>query len=163
LGAAATIVGIDIDPRCAVVDSEHHRVRIGSQADPEFLRSVVEEMGGVDVVIDDGSHVASHQMKSFETLFPLLTDGGLYIVEDLHTAYWRYSYGGGYHRRASFIEFAKDLVDGMHAWYYWRPPPRRARFATTQVDSVCFHDSMVFIRKHHHGRPRNVKVGESSW
>ncbi len=45
-------------------------------------------MGGVDVVLDDGSHIATLQRISFEALFPMLPDGGLYIIEDTHTAYW---------------------------------------------------------------------------
>ena len=45
-------------------------------------------MGGVDVVLDDGSHVALHQRVSFDTLFPLLSANGLYVVEDTHTAYF---------------------------------------------------------------------------
>lgn len=163
LGERATIVGVDIDPRSAMASTPDHPVRTGSQADPDFLRSVVGDMGGIDVVVDDGSHVAVHQRVSFDVLFPLLADGGLYIVEDVHTAYWRRTYGGGYRRRASFIEFAKDLVDGMHSWYYWRPPPRRARFAATSIESICFHDSMVFIRKRVHGRPANTPVGSPSW
>jgi hypothetical protein len=52
-------------------------------------------MGGLDIVIDDGSHIASHQRKSFETLFPLLDPEGIYIVEDLPTAYFRGQFEGG--------------------------------------------------------------------
>ncbi len=66
LGDRATIFGIDIDPKCAEFDGKFAKVRIGSQADASFLKSVVDEMGGVDLVLDDGSHVASHQRASFE-------------------------------------------------------------------------------------------------
>src|SRR5689334_8948805 len=70
LGANATIFGIDIDPRCAVVDDAPSiNVRIGSQTDASLLRSVVAEMGGVDAIVDDGSHYVSHQRASFELLF----------------------------------------------------------------------------------------------
>ena len=52
----ATIFGIDIDPACMNSNGEHRQVRIGSQDDAKFLKSVVKEMGGVDIVLDDGSH-----------------------------------------------------------------------------------------------------------
>ncbi|MEP6855506.1 MAG: hypothetical protein ABJA33_08565, partial [Pedococcus sp.] len=69
-GSEAVIFGVDIDPSCAdLVDPAVSTVRIGSQADPEFLRRVVEEMGGLDLVLDDGSHIAAHQKASFETLW----------------------------------------------------------------------------------------------
>jgi hypothetical protein len=133
-------------------------VRVGSQSDPAFLRAVVKEMGGIDIVLDDGSHIASDQLASFKTLFPMLSDGGLYVVEDVHSAYWR-SFGGGLRRRGSFIEVAKDLVDGMHAWYFRRHAPSRATIAKTEVAAVCFYDSIVVIQKRHHGTPLDTRVG----
>jgi hypothetical protein len=48
-------------------------VRIGSQADPEFLRRVVREFGPFDLIIDDGSHHSSHIIATFNHLF----DAGL--------------------------------------------------------------------------------------
>lgn len=162
-GPDATIFGVDIDPRAAVADRPEHPVRIGSQDDSDFLESVVREMGGIDVVLDDGSHRAQHQRASFEALFPLLSDGGLYVVEDTHTSYWRREYRGGFRRKGTFIEVAKDLVDGMHAWYYRRSPPRLGRLAKTEVESVCFYDSMVVIFKRRHGRPMTTRVGKPAW
>lgn len=101
-GPKAVIFGIDIVEQCRTVADADVRVRIGSQRDPLFLRAVVEEMGGVDIIVDDGSHQASDQRITFKTLFPLLSDGGVYIVEDLHTAYW-FSYGGGLRRTGTFV------------------------------------------------------------
>ena len=40
-----------------------------------------------DIIIDDGSHMTSHQQKSLGYLFPLLNTNGIYICEDLHTSY----------------------------------------------------------------------------
>jgi hypothetical protein len=39
-------------------------------------------------VLDDGSHVMSHINASFTVLYPGLNRNGVYLVEDLHTAYW---------------------------------------------------------------------------
>ena len=161
-GPQASIWGVDIDPRCATVDDGDVHVRIGSQADPGFLTSVVAEMGGVDIVIDDGSHHAKHQRAAFEALFPLLSDGGLYFVEDVHTAYW-FAKGGGYRRPGTFIEVAKHLVDGMHAWYYRRRPHRVARTASTTISRLTFYDSIVVVEKRLHGEPMVVKAGRPSF
>jgi hypothetical protein len=161
-GPDAVIYGVDVDPRCATVGDSDVQVRIGSQADPDFLRAVVEEMGGIDVVLDDGSHDARHQVVSFETLFPLLSDGGLYAVEDLHAAYWR-PFHGGYRRKDSFIEVAKSLADGMHAWYYERKPPAIASDAKSTISAVMFFDSIVVIHKQSHSRPMHTTVGTPSF
>jgi hypothetical protein len=45
-GKDAIIFGIDTDEDCRTYDGIDGQVRIGSQADPDFLASVVEEMGG---------------------------------------------------------------------------------------------------------------------
>lgn len=36
-----------------------------------------------DIIIDDGSHMSSDMILTFETLFPYLKSGGFYIIEDL--------------------------------------------------------------------------------
>lgn len=161
-GPSATIFGIDLDPRCTGAGRDDLPIRIGSQDDPEFLRAVVSEMGGLDIVIDDGSHVARHQRRSFDTLFPLLEDGGLYVVEDTHTAYWL-RYGGGYRRPGSFISLAKGMVDGMHGWYFKSPRGDRFTLAQHQIGSIEFFDSIVAIRKQLHGRPSTVARGTRSF
>jgi hypothetical protein len=161
-GPEAVIFGVDIDPRCKAVDDEDLRVRIGSQDDPVFLRDVVAEMRGVDIVVDDGSHMPMHQRTSFRALFPLVSDGGLYVVEDLHCAYWS-GYEGGLRRRGTFIEAGKDLVDGIHAWYFRRPPREIAADAKTTISSVMFYDNVMVIEKRLHGHSTAVQVGHPSF
>ncbi|WP_286161831.1 class I SAM-dependent methyltransferase [Methylobacterium sp. AMS5] len=153
-GPSAILYGIDVDPRCAVFDGHAAQVRIGSQADPAFLRSVVEEMGGVDVVLDDGSHVASHQRVSFETLFPLLAQDGLYVAEDLHTSYWR-DYEGGYRRRGTFLEMTKAFIDDMHAWYH----DRGAQEIGRSIGAIHVYDSIVAFEKGGGERPFHTTIG----
>ena len=102
---------------CGPPRHQHFSLRIGSQADPTFLKAVVAEMGGVDIVLDDGSHVAAHQRTSFSVLWPLLNVGGLYIIEDLHSSYWP-QWGGGLRRPGSGVELVKSLIDDMHAWFH---------------------------------------------
>jgi hypothetical protein len=144
-GPAVTLFGIDIDPICAAYDGKAGSVRIGSQADPAFLRRVVAEMGGLDIVMDDGSHVATHQRVSFETLFPLLSDGGLYLIEDTHTSYWPYRYEGGLKRKGTAIEYCKGLIDAMHRHY--REVGLNLSDAIPEMESIQFFDSIIAIRK----------------
>ena len=40
-----------------------------------------------NLIVDDGSHMTSHQNKSLELLWPKLKYGGFYILEDLHTSF----------------------------------------------------------------------------
>jgi cephalosporin hydroxylase len=149
-GPHAQIVGIDITPECADRVDPPNRVRIGSQDDAAFLQSVVSEMGGVDIVLDDGSHNAGHQMASFKALFPLLSNGGIYAIEDMHTAYWPGDYAGGYQREGTAVELVKQLIDDLHAWFHDRG---EALAPKESIAGVHAYESIVFIDKDKKKRP----------
>ena len=155
LGGQAVIFGIDIEPACADRVDAPSQVRIGSQADPAFLRSVVEEMGGVDIVIDDGSHVARHQRVSFRTLFPLLAEGGLYVVEDTHSSYWPGFFQGGVRRRGTAVEMAKELIDDLHRFWHWQKRPSHG-----DVHAVHAYDSVFFVEKRRQAAPARIAAPE---
>ena len=159
LGEKATIFGIDIDPKCAEFDGKFATVRIGSQDDAGFLKDVVREMGGVDIVLDDGSHVASHERASFETLFPLLSEGGLYMIEDVHTAYWP-SFEGGLKRSGTAIEFMKKQIDEMHGHYLNKA--RNTETAIPPIESIQFFDSVIAVRKRKQAPRLHVNVPHHS-
>ena len=61
-----------------------------NQADKSRLVAAVEqEHGGtaLDLVIDDASHYLEETTQSFNALFPLLRDGGVYVIEDWPACY----------------------------------------------------------------------------
>jgi hypothetical protein len=43
--------------------------------------------GGFHIIIDDGSHRGEDHITSFEALWPFVTRGGWYVIEDLHTLF----------------------------------------------------------------------------
>jgi hypothetical protein len=155
-GPDAVIFGIDIDESCRQYDGLAGQVRIGSQADSDFLRSVVSEMGGLDVVIDDGSHVAGHQRASFETLFPLLDGNGVYICEDTMTAYQRGYYEGGLGRKNTFIEVSKQVVDDINSDFHRGTPSLPE--ANRLIDGVHFYQGMIVIEKRPQPRPSHMMI-----
>lgn len=68
---------------------------IGDQGELEFLTTIKNIF---EVVIDDGSHNAHHQLISFKHLFlNNLNSGGLYVIEDLHANMDPFYYGGFVH------------------------------------------------------------------
>lgn len=80
--------GIDIYDKSK---QEEKRIKIfkGNQAAPDFLRYVFKETNSsLDIVIDDGSHKNEHVITTFKILFPLINNGGIYVIEDTQTSYW---------------------------------------------------------------------------
>lgn len=155
-GPDAIIFGIDIDEKCRERADGQGEVRIGSQADADFLGRVVDEMGGVDIVLDDASHRGEDQIASFRALYPRLSRVGTYACEDLVSAYHPH-YGGGFRAEGSFIEFAKSLQDDMHGWYTEEivPVAPEADIARTTT-GIHVHDGIVFIEKR--PKPDRFKV-----
>jgi hypothetical protein len=78
------ILGLDIDKRCKTYEDVENNifVEIGDATDEKFIKSITEKYGTFDIILDDGSHLNKDVIKTFELLFPLLNDNGLYIVED---------------------------------------------------------------------------------
>lgn len=154
-GEHATIFGIDLNPECAKRVNPPNQVRIGSQDNPEFLRGVANEIGEIDIILDDGSHFGRHQRISFEVLFPCLRNGGIYIIEDLHVSYTPGLPEGGYRRKGTGIEFVKQMIDDMHAWYHGKSTVTPAR---DQIRAIHVYDSIVVIEKQKIDRPSRVVI-----
>lgn len=65
----------------------------GDQSDLNVLSSIKEQF---QVIIDDGSHRADHQLLSFKHLFlNNLISGGVYAIEDCHCNKLPFYWGGG--------------------------------------------------------------------
>jgi cephalosporin hydroxylase len=143
-GPLARIVGIDINPECKKHEQPGIFVRVGDQGDQRFLQSVIEEFGIPDIVLDDGSHRMDHILQSFMFLYPKLPKNGVYLVEDLHTAYWK-EYGGGVEKPESFVNISKNFIDRLNADHSRGAIP--PDLITRQTFAICFYDSVIVFEK----------------
>ena len=107
----AQITAIDIQRKTMALGP---RVKIlqGSQVDAPFLAGPVAECGPFDIILDDGSHLNEHVIETFGLLFDGLAPGGIYLIEDVQTAFMP-RYGGSLALTApnSVGHFADLLVD----------------------------------------------------
>jgi hypothetical protein len=82
------IIGIDIDPSKKKYIQDRIEVFIGSQDSDNLISEIKDKYpDGIDIVIDDGSHINSLTISSFNLLFSHLKKGGIYIIEDTHCTY----------------------------------------------------------------------------
>jgi SAM-dependent methyltransferase len=156
LGPHARIVGVDIKPECESFEEDQISIRIGDQSDKSFLAKITNEFGVPDIVLDDGSHMMSHINATFEALYPAMSRNSVYMVEDLHTAYWQ-EYEGGLRRKNSFIETCKDLIDELNADHSRGALP--ATDFTRSTLSMHFYDSVVVFEKGRHATKSAPQIG----
>lgn len=81
----AMIHGIDIDPKTMINENRiisHNLNEIDFQTFDEVFKNTK-----FDIIIDDGSHIISHQKAMFLHYIKYLTPNGYYILEDLHTSF----------------------------------------------------------------------------
>ena len=114
---------------------------VGDQSRLEDLKSLVKKVKEnqiakdknpeLNFIIDDGSHIPEHQILTFNHLFNhLLCNGGVYIVEDIETSYWKvgdcYGYRTNYGLGSpkSCVEQFKPLIDAVN-WEFLNEKDRR--------------------------------------
>jgi len=157
----AEIFGIDIVD-CKHMDEERIKTLKGSQTDITFLNEINTTYGPFDIIIDDGSHFSTDMTISFNTLFPQLKSGGLYIVEDLHCLYWPQFRDGG----KSFMKRLSKLMNSVNGRGKWGLADKKnekedslfqkKRFGKPDwwdrnVEYIHLYRSIVFIRKYENG------------
>jgi hypothetical protein len=138
-GDQAQIISLDVRPKCRDFEEDQITVRIGHQADHRFLHRTIIEFGTPDIVIDDGSHIWSDQIASFEFLYRHVAPDGVYLVEDVHTSFIS-RYGGG----PTFIDFTYQMANEMHS--HWMDEPRPSAFMDT-TSAIHVHDSVVVFER----------------
>jgi SAM-dependent methyltransferase len=155
-GPHADVVGVDIEPSCKAFEEDQVRVFIGDQSDRAFLETLLADVRDPDIVIDDGSHIMAHVNATFDVLYPRVSKNGVYLVEDLHTAYWE-EYGGGHLKPDTFIERSKSLIDSLNA-YHSRGAVVVDEFARTTM-SMHVYDSVVVFEKGIHRLTSAPRIG----
>ena len=80
----AIITGLDIDHAC-LLNEERIQSFVCDQGDAHALGNVLQKAQAhpFDIIIDDGSHNMMDQVASLNVLAPLLTDIGIYVIEDI--------------------------------------------------------------------------------
>jgi hypothetical protein len=106
-----TVIGADIDPGVKSYNTARILTEVIDQSNIEDLVQLGVKHGPFDIIIEDGSHQWEHQITTFRTLFPFVKNGGLYIVEDLHTNFGRLAAECRGSSSISFVEYLKKLVD----------------------------------------------------
>lgn len=152
------IFGLDLHDKSSLDRPRMETVR-GDQSDPETLASIVAEIGPLDIVIDDGSHLSDHVLTSFIEFFPRLNSGGIYVIEDLQTAYWPDWNGkrDDLNDPRTTTGFLKTLLDGLHHQDRMTTPVEPTEIER-QICAIHLYHNIAFIEK-----GLNAEQGAPSW
>lgn len=141
------ITGIDLYDKSAL---QENRLRIytGDQTDAAFLQKVSKSEGPFDIIIDDGSHVQSHIITSFEALFPLMRSGGIYVIEDTQTSYWP-KFEGSTASMESIPSAMNYFIQRVHAVnrQEWLADESHPNIPDQGIGSISFYHNLIFVVK----------------
>lgn len=159
---ARKIIGCDVNEKCSQLQYRDSRnvVIVGDVNSEACENKILAQASVFDIVIDDGSHQSSDVIHSFARYFRHLNYGGVYIVEDLHSSYWK-NFEGGLHQPLSSMAFFKRLADVIN-YEHWRNNKSAASLLSTfsteldinfdkldleEIHSIEFVNSLCVIRK----------------
>lgn len=160
--SAEKFVGCDINPNCAQLQFDDPRIAlvVANANSDEAEQQILAHSPKFDVIIDDGSHQSGDIVRSFARYFSHLSDGGLFIAEDLHCSYWQ-EFEGGIFQPYSSIAFFKRLADTINH-EHWGVDKTRCELMRSfnreydtrfdeitlaHIHSIEFINSMCVIRK----------------
>jgi cephalosporin hydroxylase len=142
-----TITGIDLYDKSFFAEN---RILIfqGDQNDADFLREVTRTAGPFDIIIDDGSHIQSHIITSFEALFPLMKPGGIYVIEDTQTSYWP-KFDGSTAEMFTVPSAMNYFIDRAHGVnrQEWLKEEKALELPDAGIGSISFYHNLILIVK----------------
>ncbi len=158
----AEIVAADLHDKSGIA-TPRVKIEMCDQSDADALIRLAKSNGPFDLIIDDGSHINAHQILTFKTLFPYLNDGGIFVVEDVQTSYWRDDHWDGGARgtpefRDSCMHYFLELANHLnHAEFkdLAEADAELLPFARS-IKSIAFVHNLIIIRKGANDRPSNL-------
>ena len=123
-----TVAGVDIDP--GMIWPEGTTRIVAAQNDPDLPDLLSEHEIEWDLIVDDASHDGALTRTAFENLWPLVSPGGFYVIEDWFTGF------GDYHgpcKSPEMLVFVQSLLEYLHR--------------DSDVASIGYRYGMAIVRK----------------
>jgi hypothetical protein len=133
------IIGVELNENAIKLRDKGYEIFIGDQSSPEFWKKFYNEVGMIDVLLDDGGHTNLCQIVTVNESINNINDGGKIIIEDVGTSFMpRF----GNPCKTSFLNYSKNVVNRL----YGRNQSlniKRSNLFEQNVFSINFYDSIV--------------------
>lgn len=137
-GRECHIYGVDIEDACKAYANDYVTVSIGDQENRTFWKNFKKNVDGIDILIDDGGHTAEQQQVTLEEMLQHVRPGGVYICEDIHGHFNRFS------------AYMMGLTNNLNSFNHI--PGSLNDCSVTQIQSaihsIHFYPYLVVIEKH---------------
>ena len=153
----ANIFGLEIQQE---YKDERIMVVKGDQSNLTDLKNLVKITKKCDVILDDGSHVPEHQLISFNYLFEkCLSEGGVYIIEDIETSYWKkgnlygYPINSGPNSNNNIVNIFKEILPIVNREFLVESEKEKLynkyinNYALDNISSINFGMNCIIIKK----------------
>ena len=137
-GDQARIIGVDFNPIALELEKDGFEIYIGNQESSEFWLDLKSKVGEADIILDDGGHKNGQQIATLYNGVELIRDGGVIVIEDTHTSYFRRFGNPG---PFSFINYSKNIVDVINSRFQY-VDSKKSKFYSL-VWSVGYFESIV--------------------
>lgn len=153
------VYGIDINIE---LTGDRYCIFKYDQSNIDHLSQLKMKIGDaqLDFILDDGSHVPEHQILSFNTLFSLVKDGGIYIIEDIETSYWKnallykHTINCGHTSNMNLINIFSNVLHLLNKEFLKKNNQTELENKTLipiavidQISSITFGQNCIIIRK----------------
>jgi hypothetical protein len=157
---AKILIGCDINTNCNKLQYQNDKVKVvvGDANSDVTFKEIQQLESNFNIVIDDGSHVSMDIINSFIRYFPMVSPGGVYVIEDTHTLYSR-NFGGGILNEFSAYNFFKKLIDVVN-FQWWSDHLKMEDYLSTfflrgipdfihqgWIESIEFKNSVITVKK----------------
>lgn len=114
LGTQIQLYGLDINPQCMRFAEPGVDITIMDQGNWAMWQAFLQKVPtGLDVLVDDGSHLAPHMYTTVVAVFPHIRPGGYVAVEDIHGQHYAKSF---FEPTAVFIAQNSHSVHSIHQY-----------------------------------------------
>lgn len=143
--ANSQIIGLDLYDK-SFFNSDRIKIFQGNQNDTQVLSQISNQFN-LDIIIDDGGHICSDIIISFEFLFDHLKSNGYYIIEDTQTSYWA-EFGGdesNINASQTSMNYFKSLVDSTNITEM-RSEDIKSNLRS-DIEFIHFYHNLIVIKK----------------
>ena len=146
-----TVLGVDKNKKCLALKGDNYTCIQKDLSLPYVLKELANF--SPTIVVDDASHIWSHQIMALQFIFPKMPSGAVYILEDINTSFDECKdmyFNDADISAYDFCSAISEFVTGSRSSHLdesFTDYAKNAREVANQVDMITFiHGSCIILK-----------------